>query len=81
MDIQGIIDTIRSFIQTEPLLALIGGLLIVLFLLRKSKILRILLLIGLALAITFYLILEVSSIGKASKRKLVEEHGITETGK
>ncbi len=81
MDIQGIIDAIRSFVQAEPYLALIGGLLIVLFLLRKSKVLRLLLLIGLALAITFYLILEISSIGKAGKRKIVEEHGITETGK
>jgi hypothetical protein len=81
MDIQGIIDTIRSFIQTEPYLVLIGGIVMFLFFLRKSKTLRLLLLIGLALAITFYLILEVSSIGKASKRKLVEEHGITETGK
>ncbi|RMG04542.1 MAG: hypothetical protein D6726_03170 [Nitrospirae bacterium] len=73
-DIKAIIGRITDIAIQEPYLAAAAGLLILLFFLRKFRFLRAILLIGAALLIAIYLIIQISSVGSTHKRAMIREH-------
>lgn len=73
-DISTIIDTITGIALQEPYLAALAAILVLLFFLKKIRFLRIILLIGAALLIAVYLIIQISSIGSTHKRAMIWEH-------
>lgn len=72
MDFSSMADSVTAFSKDNPIVAAVAGLLLLFLLIRKPKLFFVLLLLGLSLAAALYFIMDVSSIGKAQKGKMIE---------
>ncbi len=73
MDFSGIKDGIISFSMDNPIIALVAGLLLLFLLVRKPKLVFGLLGLVLILTLAIYFIMDVASLGKTEKSKMIEK--------
>lgn len=73
MKSSGIINSIISFSMDNPIIAVAVGLFLLFLLIRKTKIFLVLFCLALLLAAALYLIMDVASVGKAGKGKIIQK--------
>jgi len=73
LDLSAIGDGIISFVTGNPIIAVVVGLFLLFLLYRKPKLFLILFCLVLILAATIYFIMDVSSIGKSEKGRMIEK--------
>ena len=73
MKSSGIINSIISFSMDNPIIAVVVGLLLLFLLIRKTKLFLVLFCLALILAAALYLIMDVASVGKVGKEKIIQK--------
>lgn len=73
MKSSGIIDSIISFSRDNPIIAVVVGLFLLFLLIRKTKLFLLLFCLALILAAALYLIMDVASVGKVGKGKIIQK--------
>ncbi len=73
MNLSDISDTVISFSKNNPIIAVVAGLLLLFLLVRKTKLFLAILLLAFVLAAALYFIMDVASVGKAGKGKIIQK--------
>lgn len=73
MDLSEIRSSIISFLMNNPIIAAVTGLLLLFLIFRKSKLFLTLLFFALILTATFYLIMNIASLGVSKKERLIHK--------
>jgi len=69
----GIINSIISFSMDNPIIAVVVGLLLLFLLIRKTKLFLVLFCLALILAASLYFIMDIASVGKVGKGKIIQK--------
>ena len=73
MKSSGIINSIISFSMDNPIIAVVVGLLLLFLLIRKTKLFLVLFCLALILAASLYFIMDIASVGKVGKGKIIQK--------
>lgn len=73
MNFSEIANSVISFSKDNPVIAVVVGLFLLFLLFRKTKLFFGLLFLALILAGALYFIIDVASVGKAEKEKIIEK--------
>jgi hypothetical protein len=73
MDLSEMVNSVTLFFKDNPIIAVAVGLLLLFLLIRKPKLFLVLFCLVLLLAAALYLIMDVASIGKTGKEKIIQK--------
>lgn len=73
MNFSDISDSVISFSKDNPIIAAAAGLLLLFLLVRKTKLFLVILLLAVVLAAALSFIMDVASVGKTEKGKMIEK--------
>jgi len=73
--VEGHLESIIAYFRAEPLVAAAAGLVLIFLLLRQTKTLVYLIILGVVVAGASYLILELSGMGGQSKVRMINQTG------